>query len=158
MTLDYSTARRLVALALLACLFVVGTGSPEAEAATASEIRNTTERKINHARTSRGLRKLRVNATIQQYSQGHARVMAGSLALFHDASFASEMPTGASWAAENVGYVSAGGGAARRVHKAFMDSYLHRKNILARRATHMGIGVVKRDGRIWVVERFADLR
>lgn len=157
MTLRYSTAQRLLAVALLACLFVVGTGSPEAEAATVSEIRNTIEKKINHARASRGMRKLRVNATMQRYSQDHAKLMASSASLFHDAAFAHEVPNGAEWVGENVGYVPAGPGAASRAHKAFMDSQLHKENILTRRATHMGLGVVKSNGRVWVVERFADL-
>lgn len=157
MTLSYSTTRRLVAVALLACLFVVGTDAAPAEAATVSEIRNTIEKKINYARTSRGLRKLRINTTIQRYSQDHAKLMATSDSLFHDAAFAHEVPSGAGWVAENVGYVPGGSGAAKRAHKAFMDSYYHRENILTRRATHMAVGVVKRDGRVWVVERFADL-
>ncbi len=158
MTLGIRTARGLLAVLLLIGLLLTGTRAPAAEAATAREIRTGIERRINDARTSRGLRKLRVNTTIQKYAQGHASLMGDINAMFHDtASLWSEMPDGAKWAAENVGYVPGGSGAAARMHRAFMNSDGHRANILKPRATHMGIGVVKRNGTVWVVERFADL-
>lgn len=158
MTLRLRTLRHLVVVALLACTLVVGLRPATAEAATHGQIRNSLERRINAAREERGLRRLRVNDTIQRGAQGHAGLMADLNTMFHDAAYFSEIPGDSEWAAENVGYVPAGSGAARRMHTAFMKSEGHRANILARRATHMGIGVVKRDGRVWVVERFADRR
>lgn len=156
MTLRLRTLRQLIALTLLASLLVVGLRPATAAAATPGEIRNSLERKINAARAERGLRRLRVNDTIQRYAQDHAGLMADLNSMFHDAAYFSEVPGDSMWAAENVGYVPAGSGAARRMHRAFMNSAGHRANILTARATHMGLGVVKHDGRVWVVERFAD--
>lgn len=158
MTFTHSTLRRLIVLTLLACLLVAVAPPPAAEAATVSEIRNGLERKINHARASRGLRKLRVNLIVQKYAQGHAKTMGTLNVMFHDSALWSESPSGTEWLAENVGYVSSGSGVVRRMHRAYMKSDGHRANILKPRATHMGIGVVKRDGKVWTVERFVDLR
>lgn len=157
MALERRTVRRVATVALLVCLSVTGMNPPAAEAATVSEIRDGLEAKINRARASRGLRKLRVNVTTQKYAQGHATHMGDLNAMFHDAALWHEVPAGAEWLAENVGYVSAGSRVVRRMHRAYMNSDGHRANILKPRATHMGIGVVKRDGKVWTVERFVDL-
>lgn len=159
MTLALSTGLRLTVVALLVCLFVAGLAPTSAEAATAGEIRNGLEHKINRSRANHGLRRLRVNLKIQRYAQDHADLMGDLNSMFHDTGdLWNEMPSDVEWVAENVGYVPGGSGAVRRMHKAFMNSAGHRANILTARATHMGIGVVKRNGTVWVVERFADRR
>lgn len=157
MSLRHSTVRQIAAVALLACLFVAGAQPEAAQAATPAEIRDGLERSINRARAARGLRRLRVNLTTQQYAQGHADRMGDLNAMFHDSALWHEVPSDAEWLAENVGYVWQGPGVVRRMHQAYMNSDGHRANILKARATHMGIGVVKRDGKVWTVERFVDL-
>lgn len=157
MTLRHSTIRQIAAVALLASLFVVGFQPEVAEAATAGEIRDGLERRINQSRAAHGLRTIRVNLTTQQYAQSHADRMGDFNAMFHDTNLWGEVPNDAEWVAENVGYVWQGPRAARRMHRAYMNSDGHRANILNPRATHMGIGVVKRDGKVWTVERFVDL-
>ena len=157
MALGHSTWRSLAAIALFACLFVIGPQPQTAEAATATEIRDALEVRINNARAARGLRRLRVNLTVQQYAQSHANRMGNLNTMFHDSALWNEVPDDTEWLAENVGYVWQGPGAARRMHQAYMSSDGHRANILNPRATHMGIGVVKRDGKVWTVERFVDL-
>lgn len=156
------SARHVVAIALLAALFAttLPTFTGEAEAATAVDIRKTLQRKINYARTSRGLRALKVNVYMTTWATDHAVKMGIAGSIFHDTSkrLWAEVPDGAWWRAENVGYVTAGPGAAKRMHRAFMRSSGHKANILKPRATHMGIGVVKLNGKVWVVERFADLK
>ena len=157
MTLPVATAQRLASLTLLACLFL-GTAATPAEAATVGEIRTSLEQRINRSRTAHGLRRIRVNVKIERHAQGHADLMGDLNSMFHDsAALWNEMPDGREWCGENVGYVPDGRGAARRMHRAYMNSAGHKANILKARATHMGIGVVKRNGYIWTVERFADL-
>ena len=151
-------ARRMLALALMAALLPAVLPSASAEAATAGEIRRQLQHKINNARQSRALRTLDVSEKMTDYARRHARDMADRQYIFHDSATElwNEVPAETCWQGENVGRVSDGRGAARRIHRAFMDSPGHRANILKARATTMGIGVVKANGSVWVVERFAD--
>lgn len=160
MTVRRFSGRRLVAIALLAALFTTTLPALDAEAATAVRIRLQLQGKINKARQERGLRPLKVSALTTEFAKLHALEMANRGKIFHDSSTElwAEVPVGAWWRAENVGFVTAGSGEAKRMHRAFMRSDGHRANILKRRATHMGIGVVKMNGKVWVVERFADLK
>lgn len=145
-------------VAFLPSLLLAGLNPATAEAATPAEVRDGLERRINAVRADRGLRRLRVNVTTQRYAQGHAEDMAALNIMFHDSNLWGEVPDGAWWLAENVGYVSAGPGVVRRMHRAYMNSDGHRANILNPRATHMGIGVARQDGKVWTVERFVDLK
>ena len=162
--------RRVAALALAgSLLFSVLPASP-AQAITSNQIRDALEQKINDARAYRGLRRLRVSTYVcpaallnpncmEFFSQDHARRMAGAGGLYHDTTSRlwAEVPRISWWRAENVGYVSAGPGAAQRVHDAFMASAGHRANILNPRATHMGIGVYQTKSRVYFVQRFTDV-
>lgn len=154
------SARSLVAIALLAAMFTTTLPALDAEAATAVRIRLQLQGKINKARQDRGLRPLKVSTLMTEYAKAHARNMGNQGEIFHDSALElwNEVPVGAWWRAENVGFVTAGTGEAKRMHRAFMRSDGHRANILKRRATHMGIGVVKMNGKVWVVERFADMK
>ena len=154
------SVRRLIAVALLAALFTTTLPTVEAEAATVVDIRRGLQRRINNAREARGLRTLKVNVLMTTFATDHALKMGRAGSIFHDGSTAlwNEVPDGAWWRAENVGYVTDGADVAKRMHRAFMNSAGHKANILNRRATHMGIGVVKVNGKVWVVERFADMK
>lgn len=55
---------------------------------------------------------------------------------------------------ENIGM----GGSVQTIHRAFMESPGHRANILSAGFTHMGAGVVRQGGRIWVAEMFMQPR
>ncbi len=159
MTRKLRAARRLAAVSLAASLMLGLLPAPAVQAATVSEIRNGLERKINNARADRGLRRLKVEIITQTGAQGHAEWMSNH-GLIHDSSTElwTEVPAGAVWRAENIGWATKGLGVVKRLHRAFMNSPGHKANILARRATHIGIGVVKADGKVWVVERFVDLK
>jgi uncharacterized protein YkwD len=143
----------LLSLTLAATLFPAPAHAVDRSAEW--EIRNRIERKINRARDRRGLRRLKVNDRMERYSDDHAEAMASRGTIFHDAKLAVEVLLGASCWGENVGYTSASDAAAS-LHWMFMHSAGHRDNILRKRWTHMGIGVEKRNGRVYVVERFAD--
>lgn len=54
------------------------------------------------------------------------------------------------WVGENVGF----GPEVRTVQEAFMRSAGHRANMLDRDYAQTGVGVARRDGRVWVVQVF----
>ena len=89
-------------------------------------------------------------APLDQIASRHATAMAAEDRLFHNPALGDEVPA---WAivAENVGV----GSDVARIHQAFLDSPLHRANVLDHRLTEVGIGaVVGSDGSVWVVVVF----
>lgn len=146
----------LVATLLMALL--PATPAEAADSRTVERIQTILERKINYARTSRGLKPLRVNRKLEYWATDHARYLARNRVLVHDSMLRLrlEAPARAITFSENIGYNSASN-AARRAHYLFMRSAGHRANILHRSSTHMGIGVVKRGGYTYIVERFVTL-
>ena len=106
--------------------------------------------KINHARANHGLRPLTASPDLMAAARGHAVSMAGARTLFHTASFSSLC----CWdtIGENVGY----GFTVRGLHSQFMHSAPHRANILDSRMRQVGVGIVKRNGALWVTEVFRD--
>ena len=142
-------------IAVVALTLVPATPSHAVDLRTQSQIRDGLEARINRARRERGLRPLRVSLRMESYADSHAVLMAARGTLFHDSALKSEVVVGASSWGENVGYTSSGDAAAS-LHRMFMGSSGHRANILKSRWTHMGVGVAKRNGRVYAVERFAD--
>ncbi|MBA3233524.1 MAG: CAP domain-containing protein [Propionibacteriales bacterium] len=104
--------------------------------------------RINTARINHDLPPLRPRARLIDYAHQHARAMAAAQYLFHTVNF--EVVCCWSRIAENVGYDAT----VRRVHRAFMASAAHRANILTPGMRGVGVGIVKRDGRLWVTEVF----
>ena len=76
--------------------------------------------------------------------------MAESGRLFHSC-LTCRRGSGSRALAENVG----AGDALRVIHAALMDSAGHRQNILSRDFERVGVGVVRRSGRLWVTQLFA---
>lgn len=122
----------------------------------AAEIRDRVEYLINRDRSRHGLRRLRVSARVQYYARDHAKRMATVGTIFHDVTGlrSESLRSATSWG-ENVGMTTSSD-AARHAQRLFMSSTGHRANILKARWTHMGIGVAKRNGRTYIVQRFAD--
>ena len=148
----------VLTLVLVLCGSLLGAAPAAAiDQRSNAQIRDRIEYLINRQRTRHGLRKLRVNEKTQYYARGHAKAMAARGSLFHDPLLAYEIPLGC-WAwAENVALTSADN-AARSAMRQFMHSSGHRANILSARMTHMGIGVARAGGRVYVVQRFVDRR
>lgn len=165
MRVGFRALRRLVALTLLASLFA-GLMPASASALTERQIRNRLYEKVNKARENHGLKPLRRNDKTQKFAKGHARWMSNNcwldiLPTCHDSlvELGEEVPRDAEEWGENIAitftsiprFVSS-------IHSRFMNSEHHCENILKRRYTHMGFGVVKRNGTVYVVQRFADRR
>lgn len=122
---------------------------------TSPQIRHRMEYLINRARVRNGLRTLRNNPKMQNWAVNHARRMAYRGSIFHDSNLRYEVPRDCSAWAENVARTSSAD-AARSAMNMFMSSSAHRANVLSRRMTVMGIGVYKRGGYAYIVQRFCD--
>lgn len=153
-------AKRTLALALMVSLFV-GLVPASAAAMSQEDVRDKLYDKINDARRKHDLRPLHRKSTVQKWAQEHARDMARKETMYHDPLLHLEINMLTQWVywyGENVQFMSNRPAVAKKIHREFMISDDHRANILKPDYTHMGLGVVKRDGVFWVVERFVDLR
>lgn len=143
------TPRSALLSLLLTAAFAAGAalvGSAPAEATTTREARML--EKINYARASHGLRPLRLSADLSAAARTHSTSMANSSLLFHTPTLTSLCCWRA--IAENVGY----GSSVWDVHRALMHSAPHRANILDSRMRQVGIGIIVRNGNLWVTEIF----
>jgi hypothetical protein len=155
-----SLAVRSLSLLVVAGLATVGlVVSPgtvrPAEAASSAE--RETERElsamINVERAKRDLGALPQRSDLVRVARDHSARMARQGRLHHNADFSTQI-TGWVRLSENVGV----GPTAATIHRALMASDGHRRNILDERVTEVGIGVVIRDGRVWVTQNFRQPR
>ena len=107
-------------------------------------------RKINRARSRADRVRLHLDPQLSQVARKHARAMSSKRSLFHDPQALRRRVTRWRSLGENVG---AGSGAAS-IHRAFMRSAGHRYNILWRDFRHVGVGVKRAGGRLWVTVVF----
>jgi hypothetical protein len=104
---------------------------------------------VAQARSSAGVGSLHVTADLVDIARRHSAEMAANGRIYHNPNLESEV---SNWhvVAENVGW----GTSAEYVHKLFMDSDGHRRNILDGRVTDVGIGVVWSGDKLYVTEIF----
>lgn len=136
----YLTA--IFASVLLATLIPTGTAS------AACYSPNTTER--NFARlinVARGSNDLRLDPELSKVAKVHTRAMVRKNALFHSTSTQLRNRV-TNWVSlgENVGV----GSSVTSLNSAFMDSPAHRANIMEPSFRYVGVGAIKKDGRLWV--------
>lgn len=105
-------------------------------------------RLINRARTGTNLR---LDPQLSKAAKVHTREMVRSNSLHHTPSNVLRRRV-TNWVelGENVGV----GGTVRSLHIAFMNSPAHRDNILRSSYRYVGVGVKRRDGRMWVTVLF----
>lgn len=147
-----SGAYRRLAAALTAVALVVAallTGAVTARPAGANTAEDAFTGMLNGERTARGVPALSTRSDLVAAARGQAARMAGRNQLFHNPNLTTDVRNWR-WVGENVGY----GPSAATVHNALMNSAPHRANILDRDYTEIGIGVVVRDGRVWVAQVF----
>lgn len=106
-------------------------------------------RKINRVRNARDKRKLSLDPEISKVARVHSRKMLKDNALYHSRNLGSHV-TNWSVLGENVGV----GGGVTQLHKAFMKSEAHKDNILYGSFKHVGVGVARSDGVMWVTVVF----
>lgn len=105
---------------------------------------------VNSARSSSGLGGLRLSGSLSRRAHRHSARMAESGRLFHSC-LSCRRGGRSSALAENVGV----GDTLRAVHRALMRSSSHRRNILSKAYDRIGVGIVRRGGRIWITQLFA---
>ncbi|HTY72623.1 MAG TPA: CAP domain-containing protein [Actinomycetes bacterium] len=105
----------------------------------------------NGARSANGVHALASAGDLASIAQRQAQRMADKGQLFHNPNLASEVKN---WqkVGENVGY----GPDVQSIHNAFMHSPPHRANILDSDFTQIGVGVVVKNGVVWVSEVFRE--
>jgi uncharacterized protein YkwD len=107
--------------------------------------------KINTARRAGGKSRLQLDPELSRAARKHTFEMVRKDLLHHTSESAlRRRVTNWSTLGENVGV----GGTVTSLHAAFMDSPAHKDNILYNSFRHVGIGVVERDGRMWVTVIF----
>lgn len=153
--------RRAASVALAVALLLGGAATDAAPAAAApaptargvsmSELQRTVFDQVNQQRGMSGRSRLAARDRMMTTAQRWAEELARCRCLKHRA---PPFQVGKGWyaAAENVGY----GPSLSSIHSAFMNSPGHRRNILTRRFTHLGVGVARDGNTYYVVHAFAD--
>lgn len=104
--------------------------------------------KINKVRRNKGLGALRADKQVGVVARRHAKSMAANYSVFHDYNMDDEITN---W--KSLAQNSGAAGSCKRVFWAFMRSAGHRSNILGT-WRFMGVGVDKRNGRVFVQQVF----
>ena len=144
----------LFAGAVLATLLPAG-AAPAAPGDNPCWVYKTSEkafnRKMNVARTNAGAGKLQLDPELSKAARVHTREMVNRNELYHTPSDALRNRV-TNWIVlgENVGV----GSTVASLHEAFMDSPAHRENIMNLTYKHVGIGVIVKNGRMWVTVIF----
>ncbi len=144
--------RRVVLAALISAswlLSVVVLALAPATAAPTPEAEDDFVARIAGERAAVGLPAFALSADLVAVARRHSEDMARGDRLYHNPRLATEVQN---WDAvgENVGT----GETVESIHLAFMESATHRSEILSTRFTEVGVGVVVRDGVVWVTQVF----
>lgn len=107
--------------------------------------------KMNQARKAQGLRTMKLDPEISKVGKVHTRDMVRSNTLVHSSSTElTRRVTNWVTLGENVGV----GSTVPSLHTSFMNSPAHKANILHKAFNNVGVGTIKRDGRMWVTVIF----
>lgn len=137
--------------ALAAALLLAGPLADHPASAEATSEQRAMRRLINKERSSRGKPKVRLSDALNRIATRHSRRMASSNRLYHNSNLSYDCRN-MNWRilGENVGVGSSVWG----LHKAFMASTPHRKNILRSSFRKIGVGIARGGGRVWVTVVF----
>lgn len=129
--------------------------TPEAKAGSGfsfSDKERCFMKKINEKRKARGLRALRWDVDLGEVARRHARQIASERTLRHDSNYGNEITR---W--RRLGQNTGIGANCGSLFRSFWNSDKHRSNILGR-WRHIGVGVIRSDGRIYVQQVFESRR
>ena len=144
-----AAARSLVLLVALALTLTLVPTAPAAASSSTVDLERDFHAMVNIERAKQGLGALAMRADIVRVARSHSQTMASGWNLHHNPDFAQQI-TGWQRLSENVGY----GPSVSSIHRALMNSDGHRRNIMDSAVTEIGIGVVVKDGRVWVTQNF----
>jgi hypothetical protein len=136
----------LLSAALLASTFV---GLSPAPASASGPNTSNILSAVNSSRANAGRRPLSLRSDLSAVAYRWSQHMAATGTLAHNPNLTAQVSHWR-WVGENVGY----GPDWRSVETAFMNSPAHRSNILDRDYSQIGIGVVVKNGRVWVTQVF----
>ena len=143
----------IVAAQMLASVIAPGTAAQGAAESTCYRYKDSERafaKKINGARSRAGKGKLRLDPELARVARQHTREMVKKGMLFHTTSVQFDRRiTGWTSVAENVGYGSNVG----ELHSAFMNSPLHKANIMGP-YRYVGVGVVMDGSTMYVTVIF----
>ncbi len=106
----------------------------------------------NAARAEAASPSLKLDPELSKVARRHTRDMVATQSLSHSPSDQlGSRVVGWSRLGENI----AVGQGVDALQQAFMNSTAHRDNILSRGFTHVGVGAIERDGRLWVTVIFS---
>jgi len=158
----------IIAAAIIGSLFSAGTASAATASLTAADntcyTYKTSERsfakKNNTARANAGIGKLSIDPELSRVAKLHTKEMvnaaSGSIGgddLFHSTSAQLTKRVTGGWTllGENVGI----GSSVSSLHSAFMNSSLHKANMMNGDFKHVGVGVITKGDRMWVTVIFS---
>jgi len=144
-------AKTIVIGAVLAAVLVAALPLTADAASNPKEMRQKLLSLTNSARRNNGLRPVDLNWRLSKNAIRHSRRMAESRTVFHTANLYRLVRRWhpSAWG-ENVGMA----GTVRRIHRLFMRSATHRGNILRSAFSHVGVGIVRKGGRVWATVMF----
>lgn len=146
----FAAVRRIAALLLVALVATLALGATAASAATTGTGEGSFVAKINAARAAVGRPALTVSSDLVAVARAQSARMAAAGKIWHNPNLTTDVKN---WrvVGENVGQ----GPTVSDLHTAFMNSPMHRANILDSDYTQVGIGTVVSDsGQIFVTEVF----
>lgn len=142
---------KVAALAITASVALGGLGiHPAAAATTRQRMEKRFAYLINKERDKRDLRRLKFSYQLTRVARRHSKKMADGGILHHRSNLASGVTGNWRVLGENVGV----GASVKTLHGAFMHSPGHKANVLYRKYSSVGVGVVRRSGTIWVTVIF----
>lgn len=134
-----------VATAVVLLVTVLALGTTTAVAGLRGQMLALT----NQSRRAHGTQALRMDHRVSHKVKDHSRKMARNGELFHTANVPRYLRgRNYHWWGENVGYTYRSD--LGSLQRAFMNSPSHRRNVLNGAYDRVGIGVERRDGRVWV--------
>ena len=142
--------RRSIGVVLVGIAIFVGfSGVAHAAAQSTSEAENTLTADINQERTNRGLGALTVATDLVAFARQHSANMAAAGHPYHDPNIQSDVQN---WQelGDNVG----SGASADALHTGFMNSQVHRDEILHPSYTEVGVGAYWAGNVLYVTEVF----
>jgi uncharacterized protein YkwD len=145
-----SRAARTAVAMVVAGLLVAGGPSASPVLATTSAEKDLFAL-VNRARVKRDRPRLQLSQSLSRKAHRHSARMADEGSIFHHSCLSCLL---SSWDWDAIGENVGVGSTVRSVHRALMDSRPHRRNILGRAFTKIGVGVVRSGGRVWVTEIF----
>jgi len=146
-------------LSLAIALFVLGIASNARAANATQDAERELVRLINQERGKRGLQSLQMDERLTEAARVHSEQMAQRKQLSHrlpneerlqDRLGKTGVPFDA--VAENVAHSGSAGDA----HTELMNSPGHRANILSAKYNAVGVGVMERDGHLYITQDFAN--